>query len=68
MDIRTKADGTTASSAGAAVREQVNSVTNRYSYLSEEIETGNIFDGITYGDGYYSNLGTLVPSATYHHA
>ena len=75
QDIRVKVDGKSASSAGAAVREQITSVMNdckdRYDEVKEEISkiargTGDIFGSSqTYGGVYYKSDATVggIPSA-----
>ena len=63
-DIRIKADGTSADSAGSAVREQVVAVDNKISEVRELTESKNIFN-VVFEDGNINpSSGELIANAT----
>jgi hypothetical protein len=66
MDIRVKADGTTASSAGASVREQVTDVKNDLSPLSNSIANVNLANPLKFTRNQFMQQdGTVTASENY---
>ena len=76
MDIRVKADGTTASSAGDAVREQTNALDSKIDYLSQVEFARDYKEGIIinltnfdyYKRGRLNSNGTITESVSSDHA
>lgn len=64
IDIRTKADGTSANSAGSAVREQFTNVNSKVNELRELAESNNIYNTIVEDGNISTTDGTLVDNKT----
>ena len=71
LDIRVKADGTTATSAGNAIREQVSELKGDLTHHKEMFESiadpkeyVNLLDNMTLVDGYIQTDGTIGASTT----
>ena len=66
QDIRVKADGTTATSAGNAIREQVSELKDDLIKLRnidcEQILLNNVYDVKKIKSGYYANDGKIISS------
>lgn len=64
IDIRIKVDGTSANSAGSAVREQITNVNSKVNELRELTESNNIYNTIVEDGNISTTDGTLVDNKT----
>lgn len=64
IDIRVKFDGTTADSAGNAVREQISSLEDRFSDIFDTDTSPNVFNGV-FHSGYMNLSGGITASTDY---